>query len=188
MLNNDKENIKKIYLEEHEKKHGIDLKEIVIDINKTNSLSSSEDDLYRKELLWSSKLDHLMNDFMKNCNDLSIRHGKKSKKQKKLYVLFSVPSILISVILTGTSNYIQDYHEITTIAIILMGLSSGLNTFFNFAKKTEQHNQYENLYLELYNDIRNEMNKPKANRLACDVYIDRTKNKINFLRKSAPDL
>ena len=179
MLNNDKENIKKIYLDEVKKN------EIIIDI--PNSLSTSEDDQFRKELLWNSKLDNLMEEYMNTCNNLSIKHSIKSKKYKKLHILFSIPGILISVVLTGISQYIEHYTIITTLSIIVMGLTGGLNTFFNFAKKTEQHSQYENLYLEVYNDIHSEINKPKAHRVSADMYLERIKNKINYLKLNSPD-
>jgi hypothetical protein len=107
---------------------------------------------------------------------------------KKFYIFFSLPAIIIPILVTGLSNYLQDYPYVVPLAMIFVGITSGVNSFFNFSKKVEQHNLYSDLYSELYSEIHSEMTKPKKNRIASDVFVEKTKNRINFLKQSGPDL
>jgi hypothetical protein len=72
--------------------------------------------------------------------------------------------------------------------MMLSGLFSGISMFFNFGKKTELHSNYSNKYFELANEIDSELIKPKRFRVACDVYMERTKLRYNSLCKHSPAL
>lgn len=153
-----------------------------------NKYSDSVDDENRTELLWGSKQEDLLNEWCKKCIITSKSHDIKSKMFKKCHILFSIPSIIIPISISGLTEQLQIYPEVQSLAMIGVGIISGVNSFFDFSKKEERHSQYTNLYTELYNEIRSELSKPKKHRVACDMYLERVKNRLNFLRQSAPDL
>lgn len=68
------------------------------------------------------------------------------------------------------------------------GLFSGVGMFFNFCKKQVEHNTYANKFFKLVTEVESELAKPKKNRIACDVYIEKVKNEYNSLVLSSPDL
>lgn len=69
---------------------------------------------------------------------------------------------------------------------MVIGILSGINTFFNYGKKENLHNQYQGLYDELACFIQHELVKPKKYRIACDVFLEKINNKMSNLNNHAP--
>jgi hypothetical protein len=161
--------------------------EVAITVN-SKSDNSSHDDSSRKELLWEKREEVIIEEWRQKCIKNSQSHGVKGKVMKKRYTLCSIPAILIPVVTSGLSNVLQPYPLVVSGTMIVTSLFTGVNAFFNFGSKTEQHFQYEASYMVLANEIQKELCKPKALRTACDVYLERVMNQMNQLDKSAPVL
>lgn len=149
---------------------------------------SSLDDDQRKELLWESREEHIVSKWAEDCRERSEKHDTKSKEFKVKYRLIGLPSVLIPIILGGFSPLLPCHSLEYSLGLMSAGIFSGLVMFFNYGKKQVEHSTFSNKYFNLVTEIEGEMSKPRKHRIACDVYLEKTKNEYNSLVQSAPDL
>jgi hypothetical protein len=148
----------------------------------------SVDDSYRKELLWEHREERLVVEWALDCKSKSKAHDIQSKRYKKLYAVFGVPSIFIPIILGGVSSFVACNSLAYSLGMMTTGLFAGIGIFFNFSKKQAEHCEYENKFLELALDVDMEMAKPKRHRVACDVFMERIKLRYTGLIDQQPNL
>jgi hypothetical protein len=142
----------------------------------------------RKELLWESRQEELLKQWCDDCKIKSVRHDIHGKRNKIKFIVFAIPSILTPIVLGGVSSFVPGNSLIYSVGMLVSGIFNGIGIFFNFGKKTQLHFEYSNKFSELATDIETELCKPKTHRLACDVYLERTKLQINVLCGQAPNL
>lgn len=157
------------------------------DMINTESKSSS-DNKDRKELLWERREEIHLQTIIDDCEVQSRMHRRKGKRFKKLYATFGVPAILIPLILSGLTDQLTPYPLAHSLLMILVGIISGVSSFFNFGAKYQSHYDFENKYSGLAGDIKVELCKPKAHRVACDVYLERVRLMYSGLNTQAPEV
>ena len=156
-----------------------------IKVEITPPSSSSSDDVNRKELLWESREEELLQKWMDEMIINSKKQGIKARKTKKLYALLGVPATLLPIVLSGLSSL--DIDPLTnSLLMIATGSLIGISTFFNLGKKFAQHFEYEHKYDELARELQKELRKPKRHRIACDVYMEKIYMNYNGLNARAP--
>ena len=148
----------------------------------------SVDDDQRKELLWERREESLLLQWCEDCKSRSGQHEKKGNLNKTKFGLFSIPSILIPIILGGVSSVVPCHSLIYSLGMMSAGLLGGINAFFNFGKKESEHFEFMNRFFELANEIESELSKPKRHRIACDVYVEKIKQIYNKLCSASPTL
>ena len=148
----------------------------------------SVDDDQRKELLWERREESLLLQWCEDCKSRSGQHEKKGNLNKTKFGLFSIPSILIPIILGGVSSVVPCHSLIYSLGMMSAGLFGGVNAFFNFGKKESEHFEFMNRFFELANEIESELSKPKRHRIACDVYVEKIKQIYNKLCSASPTL
>jgi len=156
------------------------------DCGENISLSSSIDDENRKELPWEYTEEKLLLTWSDDSKKRSARHYIGGKRNKVKFAVFGVPSILIPIILGGVAPVVGCNSMIYSIGMMGAGIFSGMNLFFNFGKKEQEHFDYMNKFGEFSNEIESELSKPKRFRVACDVYIERMKLKYHSLCDQSP--
>lgn len=163
--------------------------ELYINRKKSNSNTySSQDDAFRKELLWEKREEEIFVKWLKDCRIKSEKHQRKFKLCKIKYGVCSIPAITIPVIVSGLSSKISCDSFENSVLMIIATLFACINTFFNFGARQEKHEQYSNKYFELATEIEAELSKPKRFRIACDVYLEKIKQKYNNLYATEPEL
>lgn len=156
-----------------------------IKIDLTPPSSNSKDDEHRKELLWETREEELLKDWMEEMKINSIKQGKKARQTKKLYALVGVPATLIPIVLSGLTS-LEIEPLVNSLLMITTGSLIGISTFFNLGKKFAQHFEYEHKYDELARELEKELKKPKRHRIACDVYMEKIYMTYNGLNARAP--
>ena len=162
--------------------------DLVIDVNRENTPPSSIDDENRKELLWEKREENVLLKWCEDCKYRSRQHDKKGKKNKIMFGLFGVPSMLIPIVLGGVSSIFPCHSLLYSLGMMGTGLFSGIAMFFNFGKKQQEHFEYVNRFFELSNEIEAELSKPKKHRIACDVYMEKIKQEYNKCCSLSPTL
>jgi hypothetical protein len=151
------------------------------------SNKSSEDDINRKELLWEKREEQLLLKWCDNIKQKAINHKAKALTNTKIYHITSIPVIIIPLVIGGI-NGLVDIAPITfSILMIFSSIIAGVNTFFNFAKKSILHFEFEGKYNELHVSIEKELSIPKIHRTAADVFLERIQQTYNHLNNYAPD-
>lgn len=149
---------------------------------------SSLDDENRKELLWEKREEDILRGWCKDCRNRSIQHDIKGKQNKLKFGLFGVPAMLIPIVLGGISSIVPCHSLVYSLMMMVTGIFSGISVFFNFGKKEQLHFEYVNRFFELANEIDAELSKPKKNRVACDVYMEKIKHEYGNYCSNSPTL
>lgn len=147
----------------------------------------SEDDPNRVELMWSPTQEELCYSWGSIATKRSKQHLILAKWNKFLFRIFSLLAIIIPTVLTGVT---QMYAPPMLIAagFIVTGIINGISSLFDFGGTYQKHNEYNAKYEDYARDIHTELNKPKAFRQACDVFVSRIEMTLNAFTKQAPDL
>ena len=151
----------------------------------SNSPDSSLDDENRRELLWETREETLLLSVQQKCEHAATKHERSGYRKKRLYALFGIPSTILPLI-TATLTQMGEDTFVSTILMMVCGILTGVNTFFNFGRQRQCQFEFAGKYQELAMEIGVELCKPKKNRLACDVFLDRITNKFNNLNNTAP--
>jgi hypothetical protein len=163
-----------------------DIKNIETGSNNSNS-NSSLDDPDREELLWSNRQNVLLKKWLNDIEAKIKYHSKKGKLMKSLFHSFGLPSITIPVIIAGFSTAFISSHPATLSCLLISsGITSGVNQLFNFGKNAQLNQEYSSKYQELGLEIEAILSIPKRNRPACDVFLERVKQRFIALENSAP--
>jgi len=152
------------------------------------SIHSNSDNHDREELMWGDQIEVIM---FKWCDDALVRseyHKKKAIFFKRLYYILGITTIVIPVVLAVLSDFIDENKLGMVILLVVSAVLSAVNGFINPGRKSELHYQFECLYNELTVEVTGELSKPKRNRQAADVYIQRTMDKLNSLNTRSPTL
>ena len=168
------------------KDNDIQDEDVLLKINSKSDIS--EDDPNRREVLWSGRQQDLILAWGKRLKQNSIAHGKMGKIMKRRYTMVSLPAILIPVVASSLSNVLQPYPLAMSGAMLVTSIFTGINGFFNYGAKTQQHFEYEYNYSKLANEIDKELSKKKMDRQACDLYLQIVLSEMNRLDSSAPVL
>jgi hypothetical protein len=159
-----------------------------IKVDMTPPSSGSRDDENRKELLWETREEKLLEKWKNEMYDNSKSHRKSGKKHKKLYAIIGVPAILIPIVLSGLTSQLENHPLAQSLLMITTGTLVGISTFFNLGKRFSQHFEYEHKYNELALELDKELSKPKSHRVACDVYMEKIFMKYCGLNSRAPNI
>ena len=158
--------------------------DIGVDIDSANS----EDDPLRKELLWEGREEKHVRSWIDEAVDRSNRHEKAGKSFKRKHKCFGSLSVLVPIVFSAFTQVKHVEQIVTTVGFVCSSLLSATCAFFNFSGLCTQHLEFANRYEEYANSLRTEVCKPKANRIACDVFLARNEMQLNSLNRSAPDL
>ena len=165
------------------------LDEIKIDISPpSNNSRSSKDDESRKELLWETREENVLNKWKNEMSNLSEEHNVSGRYYKKLYSIINLPATIIPIVLGGVNSKLGNYEFLQTILMILSGSLIGVSTFYNLGQLYSSHFEFENKYDTLSRELEKELQKPKRHRMACDLYMERIYLKYSSLNANAPDM
>jgi len=153
-----------------------------IDIELTPT--SSEDDPERREILWRSKAEDLVNRIRGGSDAQSRKHEKAAWKARRLYQLFGLPTVIIPLAGSVAAQFLP---EVAVSAMMLAsGVCAGVNAFLNYGQKAQMHFEYSARWAELGSSVDFEMVKPRADRTQADVFLERLRNRTAALRSAAP--
>jgi hypothetical protein len=138
--------------------------------------------------LWETRIENIVKKWASDALNRSELHTEKAERNKRLFAIFSMPGIIIPIVLSGVSSLIICNGLIYSVAMMFVGIISGIAAFYNFAKKSELNFNYADKYFRLSTDVESELAKHKADRIACDVYLEKTRQNYSNLCSSAPNL
>ena len=158
----------------------------ILDILEDKGESPNTSDVLREEELWTTESEKFLIEWMTAMCVKSKAHDKSYKKFKKYNNVLALPTILLPLILSPLTGYITDFPIISSLMLISTGVLSGINSFFNFSKKSQQNNEYSNLYAQLAREIKIEVRRPSRFRMPVDKFSERIYQKYSALDASSP--
>jgi len=73
-----------------------------------------------------------------------------------------------------------------TVAMVCAAMCGAANTYLNFGAKASHHNEFHARWLELASTIDFEVCRPRADRAACDLFLEKIQGRATALRAAEP--
>lgn len=152
-----------------------------------DSKDDSKDDSGRKELLWEDREEKFIQSIEDDCRMNSVQLDLIARRKRTWFRLFSIPSMILPLIAASINEMApSDLQPISSVFMLLSGMCTVVNTFFNFGKKSQQFFEYSNKFRELADEISVELCKPKRYRLDCDLVLHTVTMKRNAISSTCP--
>jgi hypothetical protein len=148
---------------------------------------SSEDDVLRKELMWETREEEYIRGIASVCSEKFIRHNEYAGWYRLYYSAYGLPAAVLPLIATAAVEYVPQKYVITGL-LLGAAICSAVNTFLDFGRKSQKHEDYAGRYGALVAEIDGQLCRPKIGRIACDVMLERVKERFSSLNMSAPPL
>lgn len=146
------------------------------------------DNSYRKQLLWTDKIEDVINSWYLKCLENADNHLVKAKRHKCMFYSLNIPAAIIPMTIAALTETTRERWELLiTFLLIVNGILNIVNGFLNSGKKAENHMNFNALYNELAVNITSEIVKPKKFRQSADVFIQRIMDNYNSLNNRAPE-
>jgi hypothetical protein len=145
---------------------------------------ASEDDPERREMMWRSKAEDLVHTIRDGAKAQSAKHGKAAWKARRLYQVFGLPTVIIPLAGSVAAQFLPEAG--VSAMMLASGICAGVNTFLNYGQKAQAHFEYSARWDEIATTVAFEMAKPRADRTAADVFLERLRNRTSALRAAEP--
>ena len=143
------------------------------------------EDTSRDEEKWDERKEKFFNKIKDDCLHQSNVHNIISHKNKRRYMLASIPATIIPLALVNLDIF-SPQKEVQMIGLTLVSIINGVNTLYNFSKKCEVHNAYAGKYADLASEIDKILIRKKKHRQAFDVMLEKITTKKRYIDDSAP--
>lgn len=147
--------------------------------------NSKTSDILRQEEKWSSKNENFFLEIKNDCLARSDIHNTISHKNKKYYMLSSLPATIIPLALVNIDIF-SSQREVQIIGLTLVSIINGVNTLYNFSKKCEVHNTFAGKYADLASEVDKILIRKKQFRQPFDVLLEKISTKKRRLDDTAP--
>ena len=134
--------------------------------------SDTSEDITRVEESWTTENQQFLKNIRNNCLELSDRHGIASHYNKKKYICFSIPTIVLPLIVANLSIFLVMTY-VTPVCLTIVSILNGMNVLFNYSKNSELHLQSSGLYAELASEISSILIRSKQFRQPFDITLQR---------------
>ena len=158
-----------------------------IDISMSDS--DSVDNANRPEMPWTKKTEDLLNLWETDIKRSHKMHDKSGYHYKHLRKVWGIPAIILPGVMSPISAVFAETTWIKYVnmgAFVLVAIFAGIDAFFSFATRKEQHFNHSSRYDELTTIIEGELYKSKQFRTQADVFLTSVRLKYNHLNSTAP--
>ena len=156
---------------------------IVINTEDKDELRSSGEEA------WSEEAEVLAIEWAAIAKAKAAKHKIKACKNKTLNNILGLPSVLLPVVFAAATPLIEATDRATSIQVsgyIAISILTGINTFYNFDKKSTEHEHYQARFNDLYNDVRYQLFKSRRFRVPSDEFMARVQVKLACLDENEP--
>ena len=135
--------------------------------------------------------DEFIRHIMIDSKKLAMKHHEEGIKKKKYRNITGIPPIIIPVILAPLSQTFDKDPSMSLVVmggLIISGIFSSADHYFNFGKKSEEHFSAETKYLDIVSDIEEFMAKDDANRVNKPIFVRTIRCLYDSISEHAPVL
>lgn len=140
---------------------------------------------------YTSDIIELVSDWKKEIKILANQHKQISRTFYVKHVGYSIPQLIIPVILifiTQINITEEELKYISGLGFLTTGILSSISTFFNFNVKSERHDNASNRYEDLNRYIETNLHRGNNYRIPSDVFVGYIKNEIRNLNQYSPSI
>ena len=143
------------------------------------------EDTSRDEEKWDERKEQFFSKIKNDCLHQSNVHSVISHRNKRKYMLSAIPTTVIPLILVNIDIFTPQ-KEVQMIGLTMCSILTGLNTLFNYSKKSMEHNSYSGKYADLAGEIDKILVRGKKYRQPFDVLLEKITTKKRYIDDTAP--
>jgi hypothetical protein len=131
----------------------------------------------------------LLKHWLKTSRENSSLHNLKGKSFKKKHEWVALPSILLPIVFTPIAGVLVNVEGMQYANVAVLGVTGilvGVHNFFDYARKSQKHFEYEAKYADLVTTIMVELSKTRDIRIRADRFIEMVQSKVDSLGANAP--
>jgi hypothetical protein len=160
-------------------------------VDKKNQHGISELD-ERIDAPWNDKIEEYILDIRARSKVNAKKHEEAGYHFKKRKTWFGLPTTVVPLVMAPVTLVLGSDHSyalpISACALLVSGLSSGINDFFSYGEKTSNNFNSATNWSMLVSEIDGEMAKHRNYRQPADVFMSRAQMKFDALTSNAPIL
>lgn len=153
-------------------------------------LESAPIEPYRMGETWSVEHEQLAYKWKKKCTKEAGKHIILGKRDRKRYILFGLPCMIIPAVFGPVCVLLEDDKSLPYVSMagfILNGLFVGVTSFFGYSYKHQSHMEYAAIYGDIVTDIEYQLALSKKFREDPGTWLTRLQSRFDYTNKSAPD-
>jgi hypothetical protein len=148
---------------------------------------SESDDSRRFEEPWDSTNEKFMENIRQTSVVLSNKHMAACKRNKKKYIILSLPTGILPIILANLSIFISNMSVyIIPITLTIIAILNSVALLFNYSQRTEQHNNYAGKYDDVAKKIDSILIRNRRYRQPFDILLSEITEIKRSIDSSAP--
>jgi hypothetical protein len=152
------------------------------------SMVGSVDKADRIEMPWTGDHELLLEDFVRQSEQRSAEHNRKSRVWRIFYHIIGAPAVILPVCLAILEPHRQSLGDSVYVSgLILSGCLSALTQFLDPSKLSQRHSDYDQRFKGFVNELKVILSKQKRYRTAADVTLERAVAHFNFMCTTAPE-
>jgi hypothetical protein len=148
---------------------------------------SESDNDRRFEEKWDATNEKFMENIRQTSIVLSTRHMAACKRYKKKYIILSLPTAILPIILANLSLFMSEMSiYIVPITLTIIAILNAIAILFNYSQKTEQHNNYSGKYDDIAKKIDSILIRNRKYRQPFDILLSEITEIKRSIDSSAP--
>lgn len=159
------------------------------DIRLTFNSSTGVQQMAIVEELYTEHNENLLKYWLSLAREKTKAHNIKGKIFKRRHEVVGLPATLLPLIFTPISGVMANVDGIqyANVAVLaLTGILSGIHNFWDLARRSQKHFEYEAKYADVVTTIMVELSKERSIRIRADRFIEMMQSKIDGLGANEP--
>jgi hypothetical protein len=148
---------------------------------------SESDDSRRFEEQWDATNEKFMENIRQTSVILSNKHMVACKKNKRKYIILSLPTAILPIILANLSLFMTEMSiYIVPITLTIIAILNAIGILFNYSQRTEQHNNYAGKYDDVAKKLDSILIRNRKYRQPFDILLSEITEIKRSIDSSAP--
>jgi hypothetical protein len=139
---------------------------------------------------WNDKIESYIRSIRNSAKENELKHEEAGFHFKKRKTWFGLPTTIVPLVMAPVTLVLGSGHPyalpISACALLVSGLSSGINDFFSYSEQTSNNFNSNANWAMLVSEIDCELTKERKFRQSADVFMARSQMKFDALTIKAP--
>jgi hypothetical protein len=158
--------------------------------NGTSNLNIGGHNLTLKDVSWNERAETYIWEKQKEAFTESQKQEKEGDKNKNLFYVFTIPTIVIPLVMTFVVPLLEDgYKEwVPQFFFMIVSVISAVSGFMNFGEKYGTNYGFAKDYQTIFSMIQLEMSLNRKVRRRVDNFMNEIRLRMEFLNQESPNV
>jgi len=144
---------------------------------------------------WNTQLENILSSEGEKANCFYWLHSKSEKQYSSFATYITIPTVILSTVAGSASIGSQSMFENSTLApliiggvSLLVGVLNTVSSYFNWAKRSENHRLSALNYAKIYRFILIELSLPRNERIVAKDMLKFVRSELDRLQENSPQI